>query len=44
MDVKFNKSYILQTKEKLQIMRDYKYIVDEYVTHTMTTKNMKSVQ
>ena len=36
------KSKILKTKEKCKIMRDD--IVDEYVTHTMTTRNMKSVQ
>ena len=32
----------LKTKGKLKIMRDN--IVDEYVTHTTTTRNMKSVQ
>ena len=33
---------ILNTKGKLTIMRDN--IVDEYVTHTMTTRDMKLVQ
>ena len=37
-----NKSDILKTKKKLEIMRDN--IVYEYVTHTKTTRNMKSVQ
>ena len=36
-----NKSNILKTKGKLKIMRDN--TVDEYVTHTMTTRNMESV-
>ena len=35
-------SDIFKTKGKLKIMRDS--IVDEYVTHTMTTRNMKLVQ
>ena len=34
-------SDIFQPKGKLKIMRDY--IVDEYVTNTMTTRNMKYV-
>ena len=33
---------ILKTKEKSKIMRDN--IVDDYITHTMTTRNIKSVQ
>ena len=33
---------ILKTKGKLKIMRDN--IVDEYVTNTMITKNIKSLQ
>ena len=33
---------ILKTKWKLKIMKDN--IVDEYVTHTIATRNMKSVQ
>ena len=33
---------ISKTKGKLKIMRDI--IVDEYVIHTRTTRNMKSVQ
>ena len=35
-------SDILKTKGKLKIVRDY--LVDEYVTHTMTTRNMESVK
>ena len=36
VDINFNnKRYILKTKGKLKIMINY--IVDEYVTHTMTT-------
>ena len=34
-------SDILITKGKLKIMRDI--IVDEYVAHTMTTRNIKPV-
>ena len=37
-----NKSDYLKTIRKLKIMRDY--IEDEYVSHNMTTRNMKSVQ
>ena len=35
-------SGILKTKGKLKIMRDN--IVDEYVTHTVNTRNRKSVK
>ena len=35
-------SDIFKTKGKLKIMRDS--IVDEYVTHTLTTRSIKSVQ
>ena len=34
------KSDILKTKGKLKFMRDK--IADEYVSHTMNTRNMKS--
>ena len=36
------KSDILKTKRKLKSIKDD--IVDEYLTHTMTTRNMESLQ
>ena len=36
------KSDILKTKGKLNITKNN--IVDDHVTHTLTTRNMKSVQ